>query len=362
MLGELSSHRIYFIFYSCAWIEGCRYLNNIRLQIGTIWKRLYKQCRPSNWLYTTVRQEDGSYHITISKQQSKIIILIICVMIILSMAACIWGVVRETEVWQLREKNQMQGDQLKLLDQKIQMLDKKMNVLDSLDQEIRQMIKGSESGHVPQGGPDHDQVPLSTSDETAADGDQSSITAMSIKLSKLDRQAQKRLVSFYMLRSILKDSASDSIKNLKNLNIATNGSSTSNSAMPSIWPSKGVITSFFGNRVDPVYGGSGFHEGVDIADDYNSPIVATADGVVTIASSTDGGYGNLVEINHGNGFITRYGHNSMLLVSPGAKVTQGQVIALMGSTGKSTGPHVHYEVRINGSPVDPMLFLPISNH
>ena len=104
-----------------------------------------------------------------------------------------------------------------------------------------------------------------------------------------------------------------------------------------------------------------FHEGVDIADDYGTPIVATAAGVVTFAGYTDGGYGNLVEIDHGNGFVTRYGHNSAVLVTVGMSVKQGQTIALMGSTGKSTGAHVHYEVRLNGSPTDPMIFLPISN-
>lgn len=87
--------------------------------------------------------------------------------------------------------------------------------------------------------------------------------------------------------------------------------------------------------------------------------MATAAGTVEVAGYTDGGYGNLVEINHGNGFETLYGHTSVVLVHPGMHVNQGDTIALMGSTGKSTGSHVHYEVRVNGSAVDPMLFLPI---
>ena len=112
----------------------------------------------------------------------------------------------------------------------------------------------------------------------------------------------------------------------------------------------------FGSRVDPVTGAIGaFHEGIDIADDYGSQIVATAAGVVTFAGYTSGGYGNLVEIDHGNGFVTRYGHNSAVLVTVGMSVKQGQTIALMGSTGKSTGAHVHYEVRLNNTPVDPMI-------
>ena len=91
-------------------------------------------------------------------------------------------------------------------------------------------------------------------------------------------------------------------------------------------------------------------EGIDIADDYGSQIVATAAGVVTFAGYTSGGYGNLVEIDHGNGCVTRYGHNSAVLVTVGMSVKQGQTIALMGSTGKSTGAHVHYEVRLNNTP------------
>ena len=100
---------------------------------------------------------------------------------------------------------------------------------------------------------------------------------------------------------------------------------------------------------------------IDIADDYATQIVATAAGTVTFAGPTSGGYGNLVEIDHGNGFVTKYGHNSVVLVTEGMHVNQGQAVALMGSTGKSTGSHVHYEVDINGTAVDPMVFLPISN-
>ena len=91
----------------------------------------------------------------------------------------------------------------------------------------------------------------------------------------------------------------------------------------------------------------------DIADDYGTPIVATADGIVTVAGWNSGGYGNMVDIDHGNGFMTRYGHAQQVVVSAGDHVKRGQVIAYMGSTGFSTGPHVHYEVRVNGQVVNP---------
>ena len=97
--------------------------------------------------------------------------------------------------------------------------------------------------------------------------------------------------------------------------------------------------------------------GIDIADDAGTPIVATADCVVTDAGWNSGGYGNMVDIDHGNGYLTRYAHAQAVVVSPGQYVRRGQVIAYMGSTGYSTGPHVHYEVRINGRAVNPAGYL-----
>ena len=183
---------------------------------------------------------------------------------------------------------------------------------------------------------------------------------MSAKLSRMDAQIQRRLASFYMLRSVLKDGVGADIAAMQSVNFAASVTG-SNTRTPSIWPTTGVITSDFGARVDPVYGGQSYHEGIDIADDYGTQVVATAAGTVTFAGPTDGGYGNLVEIDHGNGIVTRYGHNSVVLVSPGQQVRQGDVISLMGSTGKSTGSHLHYEVDVNGSPVDPIVFLPVKN-
>jgi murein DD-endopeptidase MepM/ murein hydrolase activator NlpD len=98
------------------------------------------------------------------------------------------------------------------------------------------------------------------------------------------------------------------------------------------------------------------HEGIDIGVGYGTPIVAAASGTVIYAGWM-GGYGNLVIVDHGGGIATAYGHNSSILVGYGSSVSQGQTIALSGSTGNSTGPHVHFEVRVNGSPVDPLGYL-----
>lgn len=123
-----------------------------------------------------------------------------------------------------------------------------------------------------------------------------------------------------------------------------------------IWPTSGPITSPFGYRIHPIFGTQIYHSGIDIGVDTGTPIMAADSGVVVEADWL-GGYGYAVVIDHGNGLSTLYGHNSELAVSPGQSVQQGQVIAYAGSTGYSTGPHCHFEVRVDGSPVDPMGYL-----
>ncbi|MGI6177844.1 MAG: murein hydrolase activator EnvC family protein [Eubacterium sp.] len=126
-----------------------------------------------------------------------------------------------------------------------------------------------------------------------------------------------------------------------------------------IWPCSGIITSYFGYRDDVAEYGYGYwHGGLDIAVPTGTPIVAAADGVVMNMTGNNYSYGYVVFINHLNGYSTVYGHNSQLLVSPGDTVKQGQVIAYSGSTGWSTGPHCHFEVRINGERQDPLNYLP----
>jgi murein DD-endopeptidase MepM/ murein hydrolase activator NlpD len=124
-----------------------------------------------------------------------------------------------------------------------------------------------------------------------------------------------------------------------------------------IRPVSGPITSPFGNRTDPLTGATAFHAGIDIGAPCGTPIKAAANGVVLEAGSTTGGYGNMTLINHGAGLATLYGHQSSIVVSAGESVTQGEVIGYVGSTGKSTGCHLHFEVRVNGNPVDPTAYL-----
>ena len=125
---------------------------------------------------------------------------------------------------------------------------------------------------------------------------------------------------------------------------------------PSIWPVEGKVTSSFGERDDPFNGEGAFHAGVDISAGFGEPIHATADGVVEFADKTSG-YGREVIIDHGHGVKTVYGHMSGFAITPGAEVRRGQVIGYIGMSGRSTGPHVHYEVRIQNVPVNPHKYL-----
>jgi murein DD-endopeptidase MepM/ murein hydrolase activator NlpD len=127
-------------------------------------------------------------------------------------------------------------------------------------------------------------------------------------------------------------------------------------AQPAIWPVEGPVTGGFGERIDPFNGEGAFHTGVDISANYGHPVIAPADGVVTFAAP-DSGYGNLLVLDHGYGISTRFGHLSAFAVAPGQTVHRGEVIAYVGLTGRSTGPHLHYEVRINGVAVNPYKYL-----
>jgi murein DD-endopeptidase MepM/ murein hydrolase activator NlpD len=127
-------------------------------------------------------------------------------------------------------------------------------------------------------------------------------------------------------------------------------------ATPSIWPTTGWLTSDFGGRRDPFTGGSDYHAGLDISADKGKPVRATADGTISEAAWS-GNYGNMVLVAHRFGLSTRYGHLSRLAVTPGQTVRRGDVIGFVGSTGRSTSPHLHYEVLLNGEAINPLRFL-----
>ncbi len=126
---------------------------------------------------------------------------------------------------------------------------------------------------------------------------------------------------------------------------------------PNIWPLKGRLASHFGGRLDPFTGDTDVHLGLDIAGPFGSPVHAPADGVVIFAGRKSD-YGNLVIIDHGNGITTRMGHLSLIRVKIARTVTKGEIVGNVGMTGRTTGPHLHYEVRVNDRPVNPRSYLP----
>ncbi len=170
-------------------------------------------------------------------------------------------------------------------------------------------------------------------------------------------QPEKSLTELLISISKLEDSLAHEEKQLKMLESITLGHHIENTSYLSGRPiTKGWLSSYYGTRKDPFSGKPALHKGIDFAGSEDANIIATASGVVSWASSRYG-YGNLIEINHGDGLKTRYGHNKKLVVAVGDVVTKGQVIAKMGSTGRSTGPHVHYEILRNNRQIDPMKYV-----
>lgn len=154
----------------------------------------------------------------------------------------------------------------------------------------------------------------------------------------------------------LKDTMNDLQTEFRQLNDWYQRQNTLSAATPSIMPVRGYPSGGFGYRLDPISGRKDFHPGVDIASPFGNKIVATADGAVTFAGPRFG-YGNAVIIDHRFGMSTLFGHMSRIVVRSGQHVRRGDILGYIGNTGRSTGPHLHYEVRLNDHPLNPMQFL-----
>ncbi len=267
---------------------------------------------------------------------------------IVAISVMVWGFFQYRDAEQLRQENLLHQRQLELANDKLVDMEKRLERLDVLETEIRQMMQGAQSGTVPAGeGSTIAQKPVEAEELTPG--------GLLERLAAWESNADRRIISLSTMQFALRDGIDINTLSM----LQTTKCDTCNDT-PSIWPASGCITSAYGWRASPFGGGAGFHEGIDIANDYGTPITATAKGVVT-RSEWVPGYGNLIEIRHAGDIVTRYGHNSLNLVNSGDEVFAGELVALMGSTGRSTGSHVHYEVRISGTPVDPMLFLPKNN-
>jgi len=244
--------------------------------------------------------------------------------------------VEKAELEQLRQVNATQSTQLDQLAQATSALQEDMSRINRLDADLRRMVNSEDMPAVSRSGVARPGPGFNGQGGPAVKPQASDLINL---VEDLQASAKAREISLKALREALLER------------------SARLSATPSIWPAGGDVTSRFGWRSSPWGGwGSDWHPGLDIANDYGTPIEATADGEV-VFSGWYGGYGNMVQVDHGNGIVTVYGHCAQNLVNVGDRVKKGTTIAYMGSTGYSTGNHVHYEVRVNGTAVNPANFL-----
>lgn len=262
----------------------------------------------------------------------------------------------------LQAQNELYRNQMKLAEQRMDDLVRKSQTVDKLSEQMQSMVNGNLSQTpATQDSLQNGQGGASTVPDVAANAAENNPVSSRVhtpgqllnEMVALDNKLNHQIKKMIDLRSAAMTNLAGTVMPA-GLGIST---ASTGSVTPDIWPVSGVVSSHFGFRVSPGGIGSTYHEGLDIASSYGNPVHATANGRITQAGWVNG-YGYLVEIDHGNGIKTRYGHNSAILVSVGDQVVQGQTISLIGSTGNSTGPHCHYEVRVNGEAVDPTLFLP----
>ncbi len=240
---------------------------------------------------------------------------------------------------QLEDENALQKTQLAALTDKIARINGKLIELNEFDQKLKIMVNLETDEESSQflgiGGSDPS---LLDPDYTIEKAHEKLVTLMHESLDNLDTE-----ISIQMNE---KEELYKYLENQKSMLACT----------PSIWPTRGWLSSGFGNRISPFTDEIEFHKGIDISTRMNTPIVAPADGLVA-ATGKDYAIGNWVTISHGYGLKTRYGHLAKILVKKGEYVKRGQEIGLVGTSGRTTGPHLHYEVYFNGVPVNPRRYI-----
>ena len=236
------------------------------------------------------------------------------------------------ELEYLRAEAREREVRLEALSRRAAWMEQELARLAELDRSVRSALQKSPLGDAVQlAGAGAGEVPLGVG------GGAVPVEELEQRLGRLDGEAERRAQS---LAEVLK---------------ALREYQEAYEATPTLWPANGIITSDFGWRRDPFTWRRDFHPGVDIAAPYGAPVVAAAGGTV-VSVGWEGALGLVVVLDHGR-YVTRYGHLARAAVQPGQKVTKGQVIAYVGSSGRSTGPHVHYEVYVEGRLVNPRHFL-----
>ena len=243
------------------------------------------------------------------------------------------------ELSRLREETEAQRSQLHFFSGRIESLEKQLSKLKDLDRKIRiiaNLEKDQEPGSfLGMGGPS----PSDIRDKLKAGEDEKGLVRqMKADVDRLQSEAESQEGSLSELERLLQ------------------GKKAMLAHTPSIWPTHGWVTSGFGFRANPFTGLTQMHEGLDISNRVGTPVFATADGVISVVGN-DWAHGKTLLISHGFGMVTRYSHLHKVLVKVGEKIKRGDKVAEIGTTGKTTGPHLHYEVRLNGIPVNPKRYI-----
>jgi murein DD-endopeptidase MepM/ murein hydrolase activator NlpD len=243
------------------------------------------------------------------------------------------------ELARLHRETETQKSQILFFSARIEDLEKELSKLKDFDKGIRivaNLEKGQEATPLMGlGGPSPSDIREKLKSERDERG---LIQQMRIDIERLQSEAMSREESLSELEKLL--------QNKKEMLSHT----------PSIWPATGWVTSGFGFRTDPFTGLNQMHQGIDIANQIGTPVIASADGIIS-DTGNDLGFGKILVISHGFGMTTRYAHLSQILVKVGQKVERGEKIAEVGMSGKTTGPHLHYEVRLNDILVNPMQYI-----
>ena len=255
---------------------------------------------------------------------------------VLSIYTLMNGEMHASETAQLREANRIQQEQILQVSKKASALQQDLDSLRRAEDGLRAIVGAPPAAA-------DETVQEGTVSPTGGEQHEPTTADLSEALEMIEERLSTRRSSIDLLAETMRREFPGA---------ASYASDSAPHRTPSIWPAAGYVSSPYGLR----FNGTEFHQGIDIAADMGAPIVATADGVVT-AAGWNGGYGNMVDVDHGSGIVTRYGHAFAVAVTVGQQVRRGEVIAYVGSTGRSTGPHVHYEVRVDGQPVNPAGYL-----
>lgn len=275
------------------------------------------------------------------------IFMITCILFILCSGVCLYALITDyvtikgqmPELTLLEKERSRNSLQLAYLARRIKQLNQRMEQLNELDERLMVMLNLDDEN---------------ANAQVMGVGGSPSLELASVSLE--DASPDNVIRRMHSSLNHLKDAAFNSRESKTSLYKILKNQKMLLAATPSIWPVRGWLSSSFGTRLSPFSNEKEFHKGIDISTRKNTPIVAPADGIVVYVGRKSG-YGRTLCLDHGHGVVTKYAHLQKSLIKRGQRVRRGEKIALVGNTGRSTGPHLHYEVHRNGLPVDPLRYI-----